>query len=69
MATEDIPDTRPLTPRPRPNVARPGRLDPADRIGTPARIILARLTDRPGPPPAHVGPPPVAAAPVPLDGE
>ncbi|WP_148310177.1 hypothetical protein [Nocardia otitidiscaviarum] len=67
MAPGDIPDPRPLTPRPRPNVARPGRLDETDRIGDPDTVITVRPDTRPGRPPAHVGPPPQAVAPPPLD--
>ncbi|MFC9897666.1 hypothetical protein ACFVMC_28590 [Nocardia sp. NPDC127579] len=56
------------------NLARPGKIKPADRIGELARVLLVSIGDRPGKPPAHVGPPPTAAeppalAPAPSDDE
>ncbi|WP_194820517.1 hypothetical protein [Nocardia sp. XZ_19_385] len=65
--------TRPAGALPDPsNLARPGKIKPADRIGELARVLLVSIGDRPGKPPAHVGPPPTAAepdAPAPLPAD
>ncbi|MGW0247935.1 hypothetical protein ACWDYH_15005 [Nocardia goodfellowii] len=67
--------TRPAGTLPDPsNLARPGKIKPADRIGELARVLLVSIGDRPDKPPAHVGPPPTAdepaaLAPLPTDDQ
>ncbi len=65
MTTDHLVNT-PVDLTPAPNMARPGLLSPADRIGESGRVVVA--PSRPGPPPAHLGPPPVALAPLALPG-
>ncbi|WP_223885184.1 hypothetical protein [Nocardia colli] len=50
--------------KPQGNIARPGLLPLADRIGEPDHVIVGGPIERPGPPPQYLGPPPVAAEPA-----